>query len=67
MVFITVRKFYDVQKDMKGFTRDNPYFSLCGLNCKLCSMNLAGHCGGCVYERADPEKKDPRPSSERLQ
>lgn len=34
---------------MKGFTRDNPYFSLCGLNCKLCSMHLSGHCGGCGF------------------
>ncbi len=34
---------------MKGFTRNNPYFSLCGLNCKLCSMHLSGHCGGCGF------------------
>lgn len=34
---------------MKGFTRNNPYFSLCGLNCKLCSMNISGHCGGCGF------------------
>ena len=34
---------------MKGFTRNNPYLSLCGLNCRLCSMNLAGHCGGCGF------------------
>ncbi len=34
---------------MKDFTRENPYLSLCGLNCKLCSMNLAGHCGGCGF------------------
>ena len=34
---------------MKGFTRGNPYLSLCGLNCKLCSMNIAGHCGGCGF------------------
>lgn len=34
---------------MKGFTRDNPYISLCGLNCKLCSMNIARHCGGCGF------------------
>ena len=32
---------------MKGFVRNNPYFSLCGLNCRLCPMNLAGHCSGC--------------------
>ena len=34
---------------MKGFQRNNPYFSLCGLNCKLCPMNLSGHCGGCGF------------------
>lgn len=32
---------------MKGFERNNPLFSLCGLNCGLCPMNLAGHCAGC--------------------
>ena len=32
---------------MKGFERSNRYFSLCGLNCGLCPMNLSGHCGGC--------------------
>ena len=34
---------------MKGFTRDNPYLSLCGLNCKLFPMHLSGHCGGCGF------------------
>ena len=34
---------------MKGFERKNPYLSLCGLNCKLCSMQLSGHCGGCGF------------------
>lgn len=34
---------------MKGFSRNNPYFSLCGLNCRLCPMNLSGHCGGCGF------------------
>ena len=34
---------------MKDFTRNNPYLSLCGLNCKLCSMHLSGHCGGCGF------------------
>ena len=34
---------------MKDFTRNKSYFSLCGLNCKLCSMNLSGHCGGCGF------------------
>lgn len=32
---------------MKGFVRNNKYFSLCGLNCGLCPMNLSGHCSGC--------------------
>lgn len=34
---------------MKQFTRGNPLFSLCGLNCGLCSMHLGGHCGGCGF------------------
>lgn len=34
---------------MKGFTRSDPYFSLCGLNCGLCPMKLGGHCGGCGF------------------
>lgn len=32
---------------MKGFDRKNQLFSLCGLNCGLCTMRLGGHCGGC--------------------
>lgn len=32
---------------MKDFNRKNLFFSLCGLNCGLCSMNLGGHCPGC--------------------
>lgn len=32
---------------MKGFERDNQYFSLCGLNCGLCPMHLGSYCGGC--------------------
>ena len=32
---------------MKGFTREELRFSLCGLNCILCSMNVGGHCPGC--------------------
>lgn len=32
---------------VKGFTRKNQLFSLCGLNCGLCTMHLGGHCGGC--------------------
>lgn len=34
---------------MKGFVRKDPWFSLCGLNCGLCSMKLGGHCGGCGF------------------
>ena len=32
---------------MKGFTRTETLFSLCGLNCALCSMHLGGYCPGC--------------------
>ena len=32
---------------MKSFTRTETRFSLCGLNCALCSMHLGGHCPGC--------------------
>ena len=32
---------------MKGFVRKDSLFSLCGLNCGLCSMHLGGHCPGC--------------------
>ena len=32
---------------MNDFKRDNPLFSLCGLNCGLCTMRLGGHCPGC--------------------
>ena len=32
---------------MKGFTREEIRFSLCGLNCALCSMHLGGYCPGC--------------------
>ena len=32
---------------MKGFTREETRFSLCGLNCRLCSMHLGGYCPGC--------------------
>lgn len=32
---------------MKGFTREELRFSLCGLNCVLCSMHLGGCCPGC--------------------
>ena len=32
---------------MKGFTRKEPRFSLCGLNCGLCVMYTGGYCPGC--------------------
>ena len=32
---------------MKGFARAETRFSLCGLNCALCSMQLGGYCPGC--------------------
>lgn len=32
---------------MKGFARKDLLFSLCGLNCGLCTMHLGGHCPGC--------------------
>lgn len=32
---------------MKDFHRDNPLFSLCGLNCGLCQMYIGHYCPGC--------------------
>ena len=32
---------------MKNFRRENLLFSLCGLNCGLCPMNLNEYCPGC--------------------
>ena len=32
---------------MKDFNRTNLLFSLCGLNCALCTMRLDGYCPGC--------------------
>ena len=32
---------------MEEFKRDNPLFSLCGLNCGLCTMRIGGHCPAC--------------------
>ncbi len=32
---------------MKDFNRTNLLFSLCGLNCGLCTMRLDGYCPGC--------------------
>lgn len=32
---------------MRDFTRSDQLFSLCGLNCGLCTMRLGGYCPGC--------------------
>ena len=32
---------------MKAFVREDTLFSLCGLNCGLCSMRIGGYCPGC--------------------
>jgi len=32
---------------MKGFDRKNLLFSLCGLNCGLCTMHIDHYCPGC--------------------
>lgn len=32
---------------MKGFTREHTEFSLCGLACLLCPMQVGGYCPGC--------------------
>lgn len=32
---------------MKDFIRDYPLFSVCGLNCGLCTMHIGGYCPGC--------------------
>lgn len=32
---------------MKDFVREDLMFSLCGLNCALCTMKLDGYCPGC--------------------
>ncbi len=32
---------------MKGFIREERRFSLCGLSCALCPMQLGGYCPGC--------------------
>ena len=32
---------------MNGFARKETRFSLCGLNCALCPMELGGYCPGC--------------------
>ena len=31
----------------KDFHRENPLFSLCGLNCGLCQLHIGGYCPGC--------------------
>ncbi|MCI8422440.1 MAG: DUF3795 domain-containing protein [Lawsonibacter sp.] len=32
---------------MKGFSRKDQAFSMCGLSCALCPMKLGGYCPGC--------------------
>ena len=32
---------------MKGFDRDYPWLSLCGLNCRLCTLYMDQYCPGC--------------------
>lgn len=32
---------------MKDYQRRTPLFSLCGLNCGLCTMYIGGYCPGC--------------------
>jgi hypothetical protein len=32
---------------MKGFQREDLMFSLCGLNCALCTMKIDNYCPGC--------------------
>ena len=32
---------------MKNFSRNDLSFSLCGLNCALCTMRIGGYCPGC--------------------
>ena len=40
---------------MKGFIREETRFSLCGLNCALCSIHLGGYCPGCGGGAGQPE------------
>ena len=37
---------------MKGFDRDYPWLSLCGLNCRLCTLYMDQYCPGCGGTRA---------------
>lgn len=48
-VFILIYRQIGICGDvyMKNFERNNLLFSLCGLNCGLCTMKLGGHCPGC--------------------
>ena len=36
-----------IRVNMKKFKRNDPLLSMCGLNCGLCTMRIAGHCPGC--------------------
>lgn len=42
---------------MKGFTRTEPCFSLCGLQCDLCTMHLDGYGPGCGGRQSMLRKK----------
>lgn len=43
----TMPSYYGENRIMKNFIREDQLFSLCGLNCGLCSMHLGGYCPGC--------------------
>lgn len=47
IVDVDVTNFEKLDRIMKNFIRKDQLFSLCGLNCGLCSMHLGGHCPGC--------------------
>lgn len=45
---------------MKNFIRDYPLFSVCGLNCGLCTMHIGGHCPGCGGGDGNQSCRDPQ-------
>lgn len=49
---------------MKNFNRPNLLFSLCGLNCGLCTMHLDGYCPGCGGGKGNQSCKIARCSME---
>ena len=44
---LSLLPYYGENRIMKNFIREDQLFSLCGLNCGLCSMHLGGYCPGC--------------------